>query len=127
MRKPSYSLPKQNPLAFISQSVFRSQCTGNQSADCTGVITYAGAEDTPWASKTSVYALLNSDLPGKKPVQPDEEEEEDPMALMIKQKKPKKVCSWTCEAVTPPKAFLSHDFRYVSSILIKMSYAVSGD
>ena len=37
-----------------------------------------------------MHALLNTELPAKKPP-PDDEEEEDPLAAMMKQKKAKKV------------------------------------
>jgi hypothetical protein len=48
--------------------------------------------DAPWASKTSVYALLNSEVPVKIPApRTAVEEEEDPMHIMKKQKKLKKV------------------------------------
>lgn len=45
--------------------------------------------DEPWASKTSVYALLNSGMPVPKPSRP--EIKEDPLLQMKKQKKMKKV------------------------------------
>ena len=45
--------------------------------------------DAPWASKSSVYALLNSDVPTKRQ-QPATEEEEDPLAAIKAHKKHKK-------------------------------------
>ena len=46
----------------------------------------------PWMAKSTVHAVLNSDLPFKKPAAPDPaEDEEDPMVLIKKQKKLKKV------------------------------------
>ncbi len=70
--------------------------------ECMMMRFHAEAEDTPWASKTSVHALLNADLPERKPTATAGEEEEDPMALMIKQKKQKRVTN--CSS--------SHEVRY---------------
>ena len=53
----------------------------------------------PWMAKSTVHAVLNSDLPFKKPAPPDPaEDEEDPMILMKKQKKLKKV-GWLLRAM----------------------------
>lgn len=47
--------------------------------------------DQPWANQSSVHALLNSDMPVPKTKQAGEEE--DPLLLMRKPKKQKKVTS----------------------------------
>ena len=53
--------------------------------------------DMPWMAKSTVHAVLNSDLPYKSagPTDPADEEE-DPMLLMKKQKKLKKVGQLIC-------------------------------
>lgn len=69
--------------------------------------------DDPWASKTSIHALLNADLPMPKRSRPAEPEEEDPMVVMKRQKKLEKVHFATPFATFPA---LSHwHFCFVRS------------